>query len=96
MGRVLISRQRLFKHFARIIELWPQDLLRPTVSFQDAMQRRVNHRILGVAHARADGNGKPEVAAYKLDEGAELYQVNALYSLLDDRYVTEVREIKVH
>ncbi|KAF2399843.1 hypothetical protein EJ06DRAFT_530633 [Trichodelitschia bisporula] len=65
-----MSRSVIAKHYARIAAQWPKDPLRPTVSFQKLLE------------ARAVATEKLPVG----QEAVELRNVNALYSLLDDRY----------
>ncbi|KKA26014.1 hypothetical protein TD95_002717 [Thielaviopsis punctulata] len=68
----MASTSRAMRHYSRALGLWPKDVLRPECQFQDALQRAVARRS----------------AAGPLDEAAEMKQVNALYSLLEDRYKT--------
>lgn len=69
----------------RALERWPKDLLRPEASFQDAMRRRLDRRIKPVK----DSPGRTPL---EINEKAELEQVNALYSLLEDRYKQKVKK----
>ncbi|KAI9816937.1 MAG: hypothetical protein M1826_001709 [Phylliscum demangeonii] len=70
----------VYKHFIRALNRWPKDLLRPEASFPDAMRRRLDQRLKPTA---TDG---PAVSMLEHNAEAELEQVNALYSLLEDRY----------
>lgn len=36
--------QIIYKHYQRVLSQWPVDLLRPEISFQSAMQRRIDRR----------------------------------------------------
>jgi len=65
------ARSVAFKHYQRAIARWPKDPLRPEAQFRDVLAKRVTEKF---AH------GKP------VNEAQELKQVNALYSLLDNRY----------
>ncbi|KAI9643663.1 hypothetical protein NHQ30_008285 [Ciborinia camelliae] len=65
-----MSQSPAYRHYILAITRWPQDALRPTAQFQDALRRRIER----------------VSAAGKFDEKRELAQVNALYSLLEDRY----------
>ncbi|QDS77865.1 hypothetical protein FKW77_000214 [Venturia effusa] len=65
-----MSRTNIAKHYSRILSQWPKDLIRPEVQFQKVIQTRA-------ANAATIHEG--EVTA-------ELKNVNALYSLLDNRY----------
>jgi len=66
----MATRQLLTKHYTRILANWPQDLLRPETPFQSLLQARIA-KIPSLTDA---------------DATAELRNVNALYSLMDDRY----------
>lgn len=69
------------------MERWPKDLLRPEASFQDAMRRRLDRRIRPL---KDEVDGKSTRTALEVNEKTELEQVNALYSLLEDRYKQKV------
>lgn len=82
------------KHYLRIIRQWPVDHLRP-VSFHDATRKRMTAKFLKpqvepplVQKAVADGAQPATAPAAKPDEKYEMEQVNALYSLLENRYST--------
>ena len=62
------------KHYARLLSRWPKDPLRPENTF---------HKLLSARAAKANSLSDTEV-------NAELRNVNALYSLLDDRYKKKV------
>jgi hypothetical protein len=63
------------KHWARIIQAWPVDRVRPEhVSFQKLMQSRLQ---------------KANEALGTPAEQKEMRQINALYALLDDRFLKE-------
>ncbi|APA14348.1 predicted protein [Sclerotinia sclerotiorum 1980 UF-70] len=66
-----MSQSPAYHHYLRALSRWPKDALRPEAQFQDAIRRRIE-RIS---------------AAGKFDEKRELGQCNALYSLLEDRYL---------
>jgi hypothetical protein len=72
--------QLVYKHYLRALSRWPTDPLRPDCQFQDAMRRRIDQRL------------SPQNAA-NVDARAELEQVNALYSLLENRYSKKVCRI---
>jgi len=74
---IITSQQTIARHYARIIQQWPHDPLRPTVSFTKLLEKRA-------ANAAAKSGTVTE-------QQAELRNVNALYSLLDDRYTKKVR-----
>ncbi|TID14426.1 hypothetical protein E2P81_ATG09299 [Venturia nashicola] len=69
-----MSRANIAKHYSRILSQWPKDLIRPEVQFQRVIQARA-------ANAASIHEGQ---------ETAELKNVNALYSLLDNRYTKKV------
>ncbi|KAJ9638078.1 hypothetical protein H2204_004389 [Knufia peltigerae] len=83
----------VLKHWARIIKLWPVDKVRPEhVAFQKVMQNRVNKIASPNAAAenvKADGALVTPVDPPRSNAQNEMRQVNALYSLLEDRYAKE-------
>ena len=86
-----------YKHYQRALAQWPVDLLRPEVSFQKAMQRRIDNRFLPSTTPPQDNvvanNAQATVPApMKLDEKAELEQVNVLYLFLESKYTKKVCE----
>ncbi|KAI9885225.1 MAG: hypothetical protein M1823_002964 [Watsoniomyces obsoletus] len=62
------------RHYMRILAQWPKDPLRPETSFREAMRRRMEKR----------------KELIERNDPSELQQVNALYSLLEDRYRKKV------
>ena len=75
------------------------DLLRPEVSFQEVMRRRIDKRLLpSSSHTpqqpqdkvRANDALATPVPSQPFDEKGELEQVNVLYSLLENRYSKKV------
>jgi cytochrome b pre-mRNA-processing protein 6 len=82
------------KHWARIIQRWPVDKIRPeSVSFQTKMQRRIDRILkpsLNDAATSVKGNDALVTAAPPIEfsEQQQLKQANALYSLLENRYST--------
>ncbi|KAI9822558.1 MAG: hypothetical protein M1827_000277 [Pycnora praestabilis] len=88
-----MSNTVVYKQYLRALHYWPKDLLRPEVSFQNAMRRRIDRTF--------DPSSQPKVVAneaqvtvpapFKLDEKTELEQANVLYSLLENRYSKKVR-----
>jgi len=84
-----MSKSLAYKHYQRIITRWPVDALRPEVSFQKALQRRIDRRFNPQPIA-ADGSKDVKVVQtppVPVDEKAELEQVNVLYSFLENRYM---------
>lgn len=118
--RVLTTHlpQLAYKHWLRIIRLWPADPVRPqTVSFQHIMRQHLTKihpspspSPITSASSAADSvkandvlvtavpppppppsssNPPPPSSNPSWDETQQLRQVNALYSLLENRYATE-------
>lgn len=71
------------RHYQRALAQWPADILRPDMSFSATMMRRANQRFPSAASQSSSST--PTVS-----EEAELAQVNALYSLLENRYTKKV------
>lgn len=91
-----MSQQVAFKHYQRALAQWPVDLLRPEVSFQKVMRRRIDKRfhpaiIRPQDNVVANGALASVPPAPRLDEKAELEQANVLYSFLENRYTKKVR-----
>ncbi|OCL10446.1 hypothetical protein AOQ84DRAFT_387513 [Glonium stellatum] len=87
-----MSNPRIAKHYARIISLWPKDILRPTVAFQNTLQYRAS-QFSPAKTEPVESEFKSRAAstlasssATLLDPKAELLNINALYSLLENRY----------
>ncbi|KAF1817664.1 hypothetical protein P152DRAFT_445710 [Eremomyces bilateralis CBS 781.70] len=78
-----MSRQAIARHYARISSLWPTDPLRPQITFQSAIQFRES---LASPQPAAESVQSSTPAA-PLDGQRELRNANALYSLLDNRYM---------
>jgi hypothetical protein len=77
MTRGLINNsrpQQLAKHYQRIAALWPKDPVRPERLFTKVTEFR-EKRLADLSQTELQG---------------ELRNVNALYSLLDDRYSKKV------
>jgi cytochrome b pre-mRNA-processing protein 6 len=72
-----LPSQTAYKHYLRALRRWPIDILRPEHSFQATIRRRVDARLL---RPQSPSTSQP------IDETTELAQVNALYSLLENRY----------
>ncbi|KAI9728394.1 MAG: hypothetical protein M1828_003794 [Chrysothrix sp. TS-e1954] len=84
-----MTTSTLSKHYHRILRLWPQDALRP-ISFQDATKRHLDSHILRRTVKPTENFEVPNAAQVTppppLDEAREIEQLNALYSLLENRY----------
>ncbi|OCK73681.1 hypothetical protein K432DRAFT_364557 [Lepidopterella palustris CBS 459.81] len=91
-----MANPKIAKHYARLISLWPKDALRPTVSFQSTLQYRASQFSPAPTTAtssspNASSNPSPSpspapASLSKPDPKAELLNINALYSLLENRY----------
>jgi len=66
-----------YKHYIRALTRWPVDLLRPNTQFKDVFRKTIDNKFVP--------------GAAPVNESLELEQVNALYSLLEDRYKKKVR-----
>ncbi|PMD14048.1 hypothetical protein NA56DRAFT_636842 [Hyaloscypha hepaticicola] len=80
-----MSKSIAYKHYLRALSHWPKDSLRPECQFQDVIRRRVDRRFLPASSSNAP-NAAQATANSAIDEKAELVQVNAIYSLLENRY----------
>ncbi|KAL1394143.1 hypothetical protein HDK64DRAFT_305188 [Phyllosticta capitalensis] len=65
------------RHYARIASLWPVDTLRPALSFQTALNKRQK---AAVTSSSSSSSSSATPAPH------ESRDLNALYSLLDNRY----------
>ena len=90
---MLTIQPAALKHWTRIIQRWPVDKVRPeNVSFQRIMQQRLarltNPPTAEEAATKAKVNEALVTAPTTpaMDETWELGQVNALYTLLENRY----------
>jgi len=80
-----MSKSITYKHYLRALSRWPKDNLRPECQFQDVMQRRIDQRFLPASSPNTP-NAAQAVANSAIDEKVEFGQVNAIYSLLENRY----------
>ncbi|KAL8664107.1 MAG: hypothetical protein Q9202_003291 [Teloschistes flavicans] len=92
----MAARSVIYRHYERALAQWPVDALRPQISFQNVMRRRIDKQ-LGPASAENTSYDPSKESKDTLvtslkpyDENAEMEQVNALYSLLENRYVKQV------
>ncbi|CAD0050874.1 unnamed protein product, partial [Aureobasidium pullulans] len=74
------TRQQASKHYARILSQWPVDRLRPEISFQSVLKKRLE----AAPVAQVNQANTAQTQAPKARN--ELREINALYSLLEDRY----------
>lgn len=82
----LTTPQVIYKHYMRALSQWPKDALRPDCRFEDVMRKQIEQKF---NPPKAAEGAKP-VAAIPIDEKAEMDQVNALFSLLGNRYTKRV------
>ncbi|KAL9016981.1 MAG: hypothetical protein Q9185_005676 [Variospora sp. 1 TL-2023] len=88
----MASRPVVYRHYQRALAQWPVDVLRPQVSFQDVMRRRIEKQFgpsnnEKTAYDPSKESKETLVTPLKpTSETAELEQVNVLYSFLEDRY----------
>ncbi|PWW78117.1 hypothetical protein C7212DRAFT_363058 [Tuber magnatum] len=84
-------RSALQKQYMTLLSHWPVDPLRPNLSFPDSLRRRVEQE-LGATYPPGSGSPPPVNAGTKVEAGSkfneeyEKRQLNALSSLLEDRY----------
>ncbi|KEQ83369.1 hypothetical protein M438DRAFT_335987 [Aureobasidium pullulans EXF-150] len=75
-----MSRAQASKHYARILSQWPVDRLRPEISFQSVLKKRLE----AAPVAQVNQANTAQTQAPKARN--ELREINALYSLLENRY----------
>ncbi|KAL6721038.1 hypothetical protein ACLMJK_000138 [Lecanora helva] len=90
MAKAIVS-----KHYQRILNQWPVDLLRPEVSFQKSLQKRIDTQLKPSPPPDQNNVKSNEAQAtvptpIPFDEKGELEQVNVLYSFLENRYQKKV------
>ena len=78
------TRQQASKHYARILSQWPVDRLRPEISFQSVLKKRLE----AAPVAQVNQANTAQTQAPKARN--ELREINALYSLLENRYSSTV------
>ena len=87
--------QILSKHYQRLLNQWPVDLLRPEVSFQKVLQKRIDNSLKPSTAPSQDNVVSNQAQAtvptpLPFDEKGEIEQVNVLYSFLENRYTKKV------
>ncbi|KAG9562846.1 hypothetical protein KCU77_g5264, partial [Aureobasidium melanogenum] len=75
-----MSRAQASKHYARILSQWPVDRLRPEISFQSVLKKRLEAAPVATIN---EANTARTQAPKPRNEARE---INALYSLLENRY----------
>ena len=93
---LILVPQIVQRHYQRIINNWPVDLLRPDVSLQKALQYRIDTKLKPSRSLLQNNVIANEAQAtvptpVPFDEKSELEQVNVLYSFLENRYTKKVR-----
>ncbi|KAF2660622.1 hypothetical protein K491DRAFT_711528 [Lophiostoma macrostomum CBS 122681] len=85
-----MATSSIAKRYTRLLSLWPKDLLRPTQPFTKAIEYRAVPYGVEPLPAPKDApakDAKPAVPRTpNADSKAELANINALYSLLENRY----------
>ena len=84
----MACQQLIQRHYLRIIQQWPKDPLRPDISFSNALQKRLAERFPG--NDASTPASSTTAAPTVIDEAKELAQINALDSLLENRYSNAV------
>ncbi|KAL8768584.1 MAG: hypothetical protein Q9203_006044 [Teloschistes exilis] len=93
----MAAKSVIFRHYERALAQWPVDALRPQISFQNVMRGRIEKQLGPASDKKTSYDPSKEskdtlVTPLKpYDEKAEMEQVNALYSLLENRYAKQVR-----
>ena len=92
------SLQIVAKHYTRILSLWPKDLLRPNAPFTRPIEHRATpYGVTPISPPLEDAETRKSTATTTgatvqpapkkpSTPQAELPQINALYSLLENRY----------
>ncbi|EPE26964.1 hypothetical protein GLAREA_02878 [Glarea lozoyensis ATCC 20868] len=80
-----MSQSVVYKHYLRALSKWPKDALRPECRFEDVMQKRIERKF---NPSKNVPDGKP-AGAVTINEKAEMDQVNAIYSLINNRYTKQ-------
>lgn len=89
-------KQLAFKHWIKIISQWPKDKLRPQeVTFQTLMRKRLDkyeNPAKAAESAKVKGNAaNVQPIDLTWNEAKEARQVNALYSLMDDKFARKYK-----
>jgi hypothetical protein len=72
------------KHYARILTQWPVDRLRPELAFQTILKKRIDAAPVAKAIQPNAAQVQPPKPRHELNE------INALYSLVENRYSSAV------
>jgi cytochrome b pre-mRNA-processing protein 6 len=92
-----MSSTRITKHYNRLLTLWPKDPLRPDFSFTTALQHRLSKlqpiqpkegasKTPFTSSSPSTAKPTQPTPADLPDARTELLNINALYSLLENRY----------
>ncbi|KAF4556133.1 Hypothetical protein D9617_1g080080 [Elsinoe fawcettii] len=79
-----MSRAIAAKHYARLASAWPKDVLRPETQFQKILTSRIE--TAPSSNPETEGFLEKVLGSGRNARSAELKEVNALYSLLENRY----------
>ncbi|KAF2241996.1 hypothetical protein BU26DRAFT_524632 [Trematosphaeria pertusa] len=82
-----MSNSTIARHYTRLLSLWPKDLLRPNLPFTRTIEYRgapFGVKPLSAPDAKTDTIKAAPLA--NADPKLELANINALYSLLENRY----------
>ncbi|KAI9738335.1 MAG: hypothetical protein M1834_008833 [Cirrosporium novae-zelandiae] len=78
----------LYKNWLRALSRWPADPLRPDVSFQKAMLRRVEKHFNPATTVSENSTTKnpAQSTVVKVNKAVEMQQLNMLNAFLDNKY----------
>ncbi|KAF2219420.1 hypothetical protein BDZ85DRAFT_285264 [Elsinoe ampelina] len=79
-----MSRAIVAKHYGRLASLWPTDVLRPETQFQKVLRSRIDNA--PKPDPEIQGFLEKVLGPDQQSRSAGLKEVNALYSLLENRY----------
>ncbi|KAG9991639.1 hypothetical protein KCU98_g36, partial [Aureobasidium melanogenum] len=79
-----MSRAQASKHYARILSQWPVDRLRPEIPFQSVLKKRLEAAPVATINEANTARTQPPKPRN------EAREINALYSLLENRYSSAV------
>src|SRR5262245_56799044 len=87
---LLVSPKAITRHYTRILSLWPKDALRPNLPFTRAIEHHAlpyGVKPLSPSPASAKSTTSPHAhVPSPSNPQTELANINALYSLLENRY----------
>ncbi|KAH0282197.1 hypothetical protein M436DRAFT_67265 [Aureobasidium namibiae CBS 147.97] len=77
-----MSRAQATKHYTRILQQWPVNRLRPELTFQALLKKRIEAAPVAQVNETNTARAQPPKPRH------EAREINALYSLLENRYST--------